>query len=155
MITVYVWNSGKTSAGKNVGHASMNVGGHTYVSWWPDEAATFGSDYHPIRNQSYEADVQFEGHPPDASITIDGLDELKILDWWAGFGLTRSGAQLQGPLPPYNITRQNCSTVVANGLKVGGGDDYAGWFSSWNIVWMPGDVQRYAYAIRDGLMAKK
>lgn len=155
MITVYVWNSRKTSNGKNVGHSSMRVGGHTYVSWWPDTTAEVGRDYHPIRNQTYEADVEFEGVTPDMSIGIDGLDELKILDWWAVFGLTRSGVQLQGPMPPYNIMRQNCSTIVANGLKAGGGDEYAGWLSSWNTVWTPGDVQRYAFAIRDGLAASR
>lgn len=155
MVTVYIWNSRKTSNGKNVGHSSMRVGGHTYVSWWPDETATLGSDYHPRRNQTYEADKDFEGGVHDTSIDLDGLDESKILDWWANFGLVRGGVELQGPLPPYNITRQNCSTIVANGLKVGGGDEYAGWLSSWNIVWTPGDVQRYAYAIRDGLTAKR
>lgn len=155
MVTVYIWNSRKTSGGKNVGHASMNVGGHTYVSWWPDEAAGLGRDYHPRRNQTFQDDVQFEGVPPDATIGIDGLDEQRILDWWAGFGLNRSGVELHGPLPPYNLTRQNCSTIVANGLKAGGGDGHAGWLSSWNIVWTPGDVQRYAFAIRSGLMAAK
>ncbi len=155
MVTVYIWNSRRTSNGKNVGHSSLKVGGHTYVSWWPEDAAALGQDYHPIRNQTYERDVEFEGVAPDASVNIDGLDEQRIIDWWANFGLVRSGVELQGPLPPYNITRQNCSTIVANALKVGGGDEFAGWLSSWNIVWTPADVQRYAFAIRSGLLGRR
>ena len=41
---------------------------------------------------------------------------------------------------------------------VGGADDYAealtGWWHSWNTVWQPADVLRYAYAVEQGLRAR-
>jgi hypothetical protein len=42
---------------------------------------------------------------------------------------------------------------------VAGGDDYmlgaSGWWHSWNTVWKPDDVLRYAQSIRNGLTAKR
>lgn len=155
MINVFVWLPKRSGGQKNVGHASMTVGGATYISWWPDEAAGFGRDFHPIRNKSYKSDVRDEGGDPDWTIPLDGLDEQAILEWWASFGLSRGGVELQGPLPPYNLAEQNCSTVVARGLKTGGGDKYASWYSSWSIIWRPQTVLDYAKAIKLGLSVKK
>jgi hypothetical protein len=153
MITVCVWKPMRIEGEKNVGHASMKVGDNTYISWWPDESATFGN-YHPIRNKNYESDVRDEGHPPDFEIQIDGLDEQKIIDWWTSFGLVRGGEDLQGPMLPYNLISQNCSTVVALGLKAGDGDRYAGWYTSHCIVWRPMTVVDYAFSIRKGLLQR-
>jgi hypothetical protein len=148
MINVYVWLPKTIGGQKNVGHASMLVGGHTYVSWWPDEAAGFGRDFHPIRNKGFGSDVRDEGCGPDSSITIDGLDEGAITGWWSSFGLVRGGQLLQGPLPPYNLRTQNCSTVVARGLKLAGGDQYASWYASHSIIWRPQTVLDYASSIQ-------
>jgi len=154
VITVYVWKSRKTSSGKNVGHSSMMVSGHTYISWWPEETAGLGRDYHPIRNQTYEKDVEYEACKPDWAIKLQGLNETAILKWWANFGLVKDGTLLDGPLPPYNITRLNCSTVVAIALKVGDGDKHTPWYATWNtwnIVWTPDDVLQYSLSIQNGL----
>lgn len=151
MITVYVWLPKRAGGQKNVGHASMLVEGLTYISWWPDEAAGIGRDFHPIRNKNYTSDVRDEGGSPDHSIHLGGLDEQSILNWWAMFGLTRGNTVLQGPLPPYNLLKQNCSTVVATGLKQGGGDKYASWLDSWSVVWRPETVLHYALSIKKGL----
>jgi hypothetical protein len=155
MITVYVWLPKRLGNQKNVGHSSMTVGGLTYISWWPDEAAGFGRDFHPIRNKSYQSDVRDEGGNPHWSVQLYGLDEKAILDWWAGFGLIKGRVELQGPLPPYNLASQNCSTVVAQGLKTGGGDKHADWYNSWSIIWRPQTVLDYAQAIQRGLASKK
>jgi len=151
MIIVYVWLPKQIGNRKNVGHTSMLVDGHTYISWWPDESAGFGRDYHPIRNKNYSSDVADEGGVPDWSVHLKGLNEAAILDWWEGFGLSRGNLELQGPLPPYNLAKQNCSTVVACALKRGGGDEHADWYSSWSIIWRPQTVLDYASAIRRGL----
>jgi hypothetical protein len=131
----------------------MLVNGQTYISWWPDEAAGLGRDFHPLRNKSYSSDVGDEGGVPDSTIELRGLDEEKILNWWQGFGLTRENTVFQGPLPPYNLATQNCSTVVATALKKGGGDRYASWYKSWSIVWRPQTVLDYARSIQRSLVA--
>lgn len=154
MIKVYVWLSTRAGKEKNVGHSSMLVAADTYISWWPDESAGFGRDFHPIRNKSYQSDVKDEGSIPHWTIQLDGLNEKAILDWWAGFGLMRDQVEQQGPLPPYNLASQNCSTVVANGLKRGGGDKFAGWYNSWSVIWRPQTILDYAQAIRRGLASK-
>ena len=154
MITVYVWSAKSAGGQKNVGHASMLVHGHAYVSWWPDQTAGLVGDFHPIRNKSYQSDVQDEGCYPDHKIDISGLNEPAVLDWWAALGLMRDHTMLQGPLLPYNLLQRNCSTVVATGLKRGGADQYAGWYSSWSIVWRPETVLHYALAIKKGLHDK-
>lgn len=155
MITVYVWLPKRINSRKNFGHSSMLVNRLHYVSWWPDESAGLGSDYHPIRNQSYESDVEYEDCEPDWTIHLKGLDEKSILAWWEIFGLMKGNVMLQGPLPPYNFMSQNCSTVVAIGLKKGGGDKYASWYSSWSVVWRPQTVLEYALTIKQGLGAKE
>jgi hypothetical protein len=155
MIEVYVWLPARHGSQKNVGHASMLVDGQTYISWWPDESAGFGRDFHPIRNKSYLSDVRDEGGNPHWTVQLSGLNEKAILDWWAGFGLIKGQVELQGPLPPYNLASQNCSTVVADGLKRGGGDNYAGWYNSWSLIWRPQTVLDYSQAIKQGLASKK
>ena len=155
MINVYVWLPKRIGNQKNVGHASMLVSGHTYVSWWPAEAAGLGRDYNPIRNKSYASDVADEGCAPDSNTQINGLNERAIFDWWSSFGLVRGGIVLQGPMLPYNLVDQNCSTVVARGLKIGGGEEYASWYASHCIVWRPQTVQDYALAIQRGLLKRR
>jgi len=126
--------------------------GRNYISWWPDESAGLVGTFHPHRNKSFASDVRDEGKNPDHVVRIRGLDEAAIHDWWEGFGLVhRSGALLQGPLPAYQLLKQNCSTVVATGLKKGGGDRYASWGSSWSIVWRPQTILEYALSIAGGL----
>jgi hypothetical protein len=152
MINVYVWLPKQIESQKNVGHASILVNG-TYISWWPDEAAGLGRDFHPIRNKNFQSDIQDEGCQPDWTITLAGLNETEILNWWQMFGLTLGNTVFEGPLPPYNLATQNCSTVVAMALKKGGGDQYAGWWNSWSVVWRPATVLDYARAIQAGLGA--
>lgn len=146
----------------------------TYLSWWPEGAGTTPSfplasrlpvvgpiaskiySASPIRNQSYESDVALEdGNPPDHRVILEGLDEAAILDWWQGLGLTRNGAPYQGPLPAWHMTNMNCSTVVATALVKGGGERYAGGWSSWNLIWTPNDVLRFALSIQRGLAGAK
>jgi hypothetical protein len=159
MLTVNIWSfRGKAEAW---GHASMKVD-QTYISWWPEKPGQVPSKIHtnvyashPFRNRRYEEDVAAEGQPPDRVIRIDGLEEKAIKDWWQYFGLTRDGVLYQGPLMSWDTLRQNCSNVVATALRVGGGDKYASWGKSWNIVWTPADVLQYALSIQQGLEPKR
>lgn len=158
MTTVYVWSfRGKREAW---GHASMLVDA-TYMSWWPESPGQVPSGIHPniyashpFRNRSFEEDTKAEGYPPDNVIELTGLNETAIKDWWQSFGLTRDGVQYQGPLEPWKTLGQNCSTVVARGLSIGGGETYATWHKSWKLVWKPSDVRDYALSIQSGLKSK-
>jgi len=159
MLTVYIWSfRGKMEAW---GHASMQVD-QTYISWWPEKPGQVPSGIHrdvyashPIRNRSYSADVSAEGQSPDHFIRIEGLDEKAIKDWWQSFGLSRDGMLYQGPLQSWDTLQRNCSNVVATGLRVGGGDKFASWSKSWNLVWTPANVLRYAQSIQRGLISQR
>ena len=155
MVTTYVWLPKTVGAEKNVGHTSILVGPQTYISWWPAEPARLWQDHHPIRNKDYASDVADEQGRPDFSILLVGLDEERIIEWWSMFGLVRGGTVLEGPMLPYNLLTQNCSTVVARGLKVGGADHYAGWYVSHCLVWRPRTVLDYAMAIQRGLAKRQ
>lgn len=158
MVTVYIWSfRGKREAW---GHASMQVD-RTYISWWPEKPGQVPSGIHeniyashPFRNRSFEADSLAEGQPPDTVVELNGLDENAIKNWWQSFGLARDGVQYQGPLQSWDTLKRNCSTVVANGLHMGGGDKHAEWHKTWNLVWTPSDVKQYALSIQRGLKAK-
>lgn len=159
MITVYIWSfRGKSAAW---GHASMAVG-REYISWWPETPGQVPSGIHPnvyrsypIRNRRFQDDIADEGQAPDHRVTIDGLDEPAILNWWASFGLSRGGRPLAGPPEPWSTLRMNCSTVVSTALKLGGGDRCAAWSKSWNLVWTPNDVLQYALSIKNGLASQQ
>ncbi|QYK48441.1 MAG: hypothetical protein KF838_00975 [Phycisphaeraceae bacterium] len=151
MVTVYVWNPLVLTKAPLVGHASMHIG-REYVSWWPEQAGrVFNTS--PYRQRTLEQDIEAEANrQPDYRIAIDGLDTARMLDWWASVGLQANGMLLHGPLQAYDLIERNCSTVVAAGLRVGGGDKHAAWWNSWNIVWTPRDVMRYAEDIRRSLL---
>jgi hypothetical protein len=154
MLTVFIWQyRGKSIAW---GHASLLVD-QTYMSWWPEARGRIHSKIsnkiytaNPIRNRKLNDDVADEGQHADYQMRIDGLDERAIKDWWQSFGLTRDGQLYQGPLLPWETLAQNCSTVAARGLSIGGGDKYAPWRKAWNVVWIPNDVLMYATAIKAG-----
>lgn len=145
MVEVLVWDFSVSDAmkGGNIGHAALKVGGE-YVSWWPQNAASLKDGRHPGTASNEATDVVSEGRGPDHRIRLTGLDEDAIGRWWRSF---RTGEE-------YRLFVQNCSTVVAMALKAGGGTartSGAGWaYHSWNVVWTPNDVRRYAEAIRRG-----
>ena len=158
MTYVYIWSyRGKREAW---GHAAMQVD-NTYMSWWPALPGQVPSKIHsniyhstPFRNRTYRADVEDEEQAADHTIVIRGLDEGAIKTWWQSFGLTRDGMVFQGPLQSWHTLKRNCSTVVATGLRRGGGDKYASWSKRWNVVWKPNDVLQYARSIARGVRRK-
>lgn len=152
MVTVFVWDMDVMNI--KVGHASMQVDtdhGSTYISWWPGSFPI--RDVSPIRNRNHEADKSGEAAKgeysknPDHTILIHNLDEKAILEWWSSFGLVFNGVELQGPLQAYNILAQNCSTVVATGLKIGAGDRLKEAGVSESVIWRPQSVLDFAIKI--------
>lgn len=154
MVKVYIWNfMGKREAW---GHASMQVESH-YISWWPMKSGQIPSKLssnifsaHP-RIPDLRKDIDGEGgNPPNHTIIINGLKEQQIISWWKK--VYPWAASKQGPpsMDWYSIN-WNCSKVVATALKEGGGNEYATWSKSWNVVWTPNDVRAYAESIRTGL----
>jgi hypothetical protein len=159
MLTAFIWEF----RGKSVawGHASLLVDA-TYVSWWPEGRGRIPSkvsnqvySVSPIRNRTLAQDIQAEQQQPDHRILLDGLDEMAIKNWWQSFGLTRDGQLYQGPLQPWETLAQNCSTVAARGLSIGGADKLVPWRKAWNFVWTPNDVLRYLQAIQRALLAAR
>ncbi|MBX3412174.1 MAG: hypothetical protein KF708_05595 [Pirellulales bacterium] len=164
MVIVYVWRfrmKGGDQKPAAFGHASVQVD-TTYMSWWPANPGQVPSGLHPniyasspFRNRSLLDDERDEGQRADDIIYINGLDEAAVKDWWASFGLVRDGVELYGPLQSWSTLDRNCSTVAAIALKKGGGDKYADWHKSWNLVWSPEDVARYAHSIRQNIARKQ
>jgi hypothetical protein len=140
MVEVLVWNFMERG---NIGHAALKVGGD-YISWWPQGTASVKDGRHPGVVNDETGDHAAEGRAPDHRIRLVGLDEDAIRRWWHEF---REGNE-------YRLFVQNCSTVVAMALKAGGGTKRTsglGWaYHSWNTVWTPDDVRRYAEAILRG-----
>ena len=159
MVTVFIWNFRGSDVAR--GHASLLVD-RTYISWWPEGSDRIASklshrlySVYPIRHRLLSDDIAAERSQPDHLIDIAGLDEIRIKEWWQSFGLTRDGLLDAGPMLPWETIAQNCSTVAARGLSVGGGDRFANWTKAWNVVWTPDDVLQYAMSIRAGLTAAR
>ncbi|MBX2924962.1 MAG: hypothetical protein KF746_22365 [Chitinophagaceae bacterium] len=165
MIRVHIW----LPQGDMFGHASMHCRS-TYISWWPEGDGRVASmpagirnkmpvtnniySATPIRNRGFEDDIRDEERNPE-TIKLAGLDEEKVLGWWASFGLVLDGQLLYGPLQPWQTLNQNCSTVVAQALKIAGGDTYAGAYNRWSAVWRPKTVLAYTKAIEKGINEKR
>ncbi|MBI4581822.1 MAG: hypothetical protein HY718_19150 [Planctomycetes bacterium] len=54
-----------------------------------------------------------------------------------------------------DLISQNCSSVVARGLKIGGGDQYASWYAAHSVIWRPQTVRDYAMSIQSGLASRR
>ena len=81
---------------------------------------------------------------PDVTISINGLDENAIAVWWNQFK--------NDPNNKRETLSQNCSTTVAEALKAGNASTpWWDFWSSWNIVWTPADVEEFARAINKKL----
>lgn len=157
VVKVYIWPfRGKRDAW---GHASMQVG-CDYISWWPmavgrDRSKVHPDVYaaHPTPPRSLAADTSpagGEGTPPTHTILIRGLDETRIRNWWHRTFPWAAGRE-GPPSIPWSSLEWNCSKVVATALKEGGGDRFASWSKSWNLVWTPNDVREYAESIVKGM----
>jgi hypothetical protein len=137
----------------------------------------------PIRNRSFEDDEEAEAYEEQMAnsqtnqssllqkaqktsafrpVELIGLDEQAIKDWWAGFGLVKVSEtgggtqQLYGPLPPWSTISENCSTVVARALIIGGGEKATTWRRPfYSPMWTPNQVHDFAVNIRLGLEAKR
>jgi hypothetical protein len=159
MVTVYVWNY----RGKNVawGHASMQCG-DKYISWWPEPAPRVPRtkiapqiyDAHPFVLRRFEDDVRDEGMRPDWTIRIQGLDEEAIKGWWKSFN-PQAHDMYGPPSAPWSTITSNCSKIVAMALDEGGGQKYAPFHKSRNMIWTPNDVREYAQAVQAGLAASR
>ena len=154
-VTVYVWKF----RGKNVawGHASMSIGS-LYISWWPRPDNRQGTSklsdqiYRApaFEDRTYQEDVIAEGMKEDHRIIIPpGLDTAAMK---SSYGSMAGRLGFFGPPAPWETQVRNCSTVVAQTLKAGGGDEYASWWSQRSrLIWSPNNVRDYAMSIREGL----
>ena len=132
------------------GHASMQLTDGTYISWWPSDEGREGKqgeggptsniyDAPHITNWTYADDKAGEDGRTPWSRDIVGLNETAIKDWWIPFNADTNNL--------WSTLSQNCSTVVAKALKIGGAE--VPWWDGWNFIWIPEDVQRFATAISE------
>jgi hypothetical protein len=152
-VTVYVWPPHENQ----VGHAAVGVSGpdgECHISWWPGgegKAADGGkakSVYWgvPAERYSLQRDIEGEGNRQPTSVRLHGLDEKAIVKWWGDFANVH-----------WSLLNTNCAQVAADALRAGGASDpvaWRDWTDTWNTVWTPMDVLRFAKAVEAGLRMK-
>jgi len=99
----------------DVGHASLAVKDHTYISWWPTEDPLKAR---PGAAPSFSGDVSAEGRLPDLVVRLHDLQADKICEWWDNFIAAKN---------TYSLSNQNCSWAVVTALKAGGSDSFFQW----------------------------
>lgn len=132
IITVYIWLPKDF-----LGHASMQVGGDTYISFWPNKEVLNRSSseiykniiYHKnqtinqllfqhlnqIRSESYEEDCFVLGkdgskREADCIVELLNLPKEPIKTFWRDF---------QTQQLSYHLIKRNCSSVVAEAINEG------------------------------------
>lgn len=111
MVTVYIWKPGRPGSWKffhfEVGHTSMKIRDE-YYSFWPSHDKKFSSV--PATFYSYEDDIKKKGFKPDDVITINNLNEGKMIDFWKEVKTNREY---------YHLLKKNCCIVVGIALREG------------------------------------
>lgn len=117
-VTVRVWvpweipNASGGIEQSGIGHASLEVNGR-YLSFWPVSAEfTVGGAmvFSPSAFQTYSADVTAEEGPPDHVVTLNKLNEKRILSLVS---------RIKSKKPPYHPKLFNCSHPVKIALYEG------------------------------------
>ncbi|MGA7934162.1 MAG: hypothetical protein WCA35_11495 [Kovacikia sp.] len=114
-VKVFVW----PPKGGNVGHSSMQVGTHTYISLWPGHGRkgfarsvilklTMNVKRSPFY-RDYASDREAEGFDPFI-VELNTLNEDAMQKYW-------EKVQISGL--KYELTEFNCSTIIANALYIG------------------------------------
>lgn len=137
LLDVYIWNYQGSAVAW--GHAALVLDDGTNISWWPgqDRDYTFGTDKIPIYsapaipNQTVQDAADLEERAADEVIHIDGLNEAAIKAWWENFR--------NNPNNKWSTFGRNCSTVVYDALRAGGGP-----LEFHPIIWTPANVLDYA-----------
>jgi hypothetical protein len=156
-IVVHVWESAWARYAPGVdghgspGHASIQLGDFTYVSWWPGkEGVGKGRALKTFQDDLDHYEKAGQRHwisTPHLRSGANGLDLQAMIDEWKA---------IQTDEPDYTVFH-HCSWVVHELLKSGGGDKYArgleGWYDRTMFLgqWSPRNVKVYTEAIQKGL----
>ena len=144
VVKVNIWNY--HSLESNVGHASLNIGGNLYISWWPQSGKRGRALVRkvPAVRMTYDEDCKKEGGIEDMSVNVLGdINEAAIRRWWQQ--LLQSGKE-------YHLTNFNCCTVVYEALKAGGAlnrltmDRRQFWRES--RLWLPHNITDFSMELR-------
>ena len=145
VVKVYIWMLSWEPGKLQFGHASVQVGPDTYISWWPitrDEEKGIGLVNVVVsvaanQSESYDEDRQREEQEADHIFEIDELDEEAIVRWWAR----------EKERNEYHLRSNNCCTMVYKALQQGGALQRLGWWSRhwWKatVVWYQGNLRRF------------
>ena len=128
MANVIVWYPDMSEL--NVGHASLlldRLARPVYISYWPESSVGIKeSSSKTFITPTYAEDVRAENANPTYIISINCLDEDAISHWWNKLDKRQSLIPYSPNLIPnsenYDLYRNNCSTIVALAMKVGGAD---------------------------------
>lgn len=145
-VTVWVWVSRIQK--RSPGHAALAIvpdagkPAEGYVSFAPQQS---GSVHGPGKFYTHEDDKHHYIAPDDDGARglykamIFGLDTRKMLRHF----------HRDQEMPQTYSMRNECATQVHRYLKIGGGDQFASWWSRNLIVpvWSPDDVEDYARSI--------
>jgi hypothetical protein len=134
---INIWYPENAEKGIRVGHSSILLDGldtPRYISYWPKGAGE--------KSMTYRGDVKEEKGSPDVMISLNLLDEKKIIDWWDRFFMSNNNKDKQG----YNIKYNNCSDIVATALVIGGASDHVP--APQNKVWTPAGLESWCIALK-------
>jgi RHS repeat-associated protein len=114
--TVDIWDRNLLDG--RVGHGSMEIGNKKdkdhYVSFWPDEDASWFRFYQAATTSTYSSDMAAEGGKPDHQITIDCLDEEAMVQEWK-----KIRQEIKDGTLHYSLLSTNCVQIVARVLFAG------------------------------------
>ncbi|WP_444903422.1 hypothetical protein ACJJIU_18230 [Microbulbifer sp. CnH-101-E] len=145
MLKVHVW----PPHGNMVGHASLSFEGN-YVSFWPEEGAN-KKDLKIKTSQpgqfisALHEDIREEGNRQPITVTIPNANTKALEDFIL---------DLQRNIPRYQLARYNCSSVVAECLKVACGKEPSFYPSAQEYsrlgrfigrgIWTPNQILQFA-----------
>lgn len=149
-VTVFVWVSHIKSTSPGHAAIALQPGAETpqagYVSFAP---LTEGNIDGPGKFYPKSHDIKHYGTVSQTSNERRGVWIANLY----GLNITSMMKRLESDLssvPNYSISNQ-CATTVHRYLQIGGGDQFASWWSSHVVggIWSPDDVEDYAKSIAD------
>jgi hypothetical protein len=121
----------------------MTLSDGTYISWWPVNGEMgLIRPTRVYRSRTFQNDIDAEDSDP-TTYKIKTLNETSIKQWWQGFKKSER----------YRSLDNNCSSVIANAVRVGLSDADRSHFSSVlnRGVWTPAKVETLASDLQNDI----
>jgi len=124
LLKVFIWNTHPEivngwQIGLAWGHASLQLDDGTYISFWPSNTDRQGKgslySSSSMEPNDLAQDEDWNGHKPDSTTKVCGLDEDAIRDWWD---------KMKKDKPRWDSTSNNCCNAADAALRAGGAAPY-------------------------------